>query len=107
MLKNLVKIAKELDQAGFKKEADIVDVIIRRVASEISGDDESEEGSDVGYASEDDIEALLQGADEPLSDEEVEDLNRFQAEEFGEDVDEDELPDDLDVEEWLARQSRR
>lgn len=107
MLKNLVKIAKELDQAGFKKEADIVDVIIRRVASEISGDDESDVDSDVGYATEEDIEALLDGAEEPLSDEEVEDLNRFQAEEFGEDVDEDELPDDLDVEEWLARQSRR
>jgi hypothetical protein len=107
MLKNLVKIAKELDQAGFKKEADIVDVIIRRVASEVSGDDESDMDSDVGYATEEDIEALLEGAEEPLSDEEVEDLNRFQAEEFGEDVDEDELPDDLDVKEWLARQSSR
>jgi hypothetical protein len=107
MLKNLVKIAKELDQAGFKKEADIVDVIIRRVASEISGDDESDGNSDVGYGTEEDIEALLEGAEEPLSDEEVEDLNRFQAEEFGEDVDEDELPDDLDVKEWLARQNRR
>lgn len=105
MLKNLVKIAKELDQAGFKKEADIVDVIIRRVASEVSGDDESDMNSDVGYATEEDIESLLEGAEEPLSDEEVEDLNRFQAEEFGEDVDEEELPDDLDVEEWLARNS--
>lgn len=107
MLKNLVKIAQDLDKAGFKKEADIVDVIIRRVASELSEYDDSEEESDVGYASEDDIEALLHGADEPLSDEEVEDLNRFQAEELGEDSDEEEDPDDLDIEEWLSRQNLR
>lgn len=106
MLKNLVKIAQELDKAGFKKEADIVDVIIRRVASEV-GVDDSDEANDVGYASEEDIEALLEGAEEPLSEEEVEDLNRFQAEHFGEDADEEELPDDLDVEEWLSRQNLR
>ena len=107
MLKNLVKIAQELDKAGFKKEADIVDVIIRRVASEVGVDDDSDEANDVGYASEEDIEALLEGSEEPLTDEEVEDLNRFQAEHFGEDVDEEELPDDLDVEEWLSRQNLR
>ena len=33
MLKNLIKIASDLDKAGLKKEADIVDLIIRRVAS--------------------------------------------------------------------------
>lgn len=40
MLKNLIKIAADLDTAGFKMEADIVDVIIRRVASEM-GEQES------------------------------------------------------------------
>jgi hypothetical protein len=29
MIKNLVKIASDLDNAGFRKEADIVDLIIR------------------------------------------------------------------------------
>ena len=101
MLKNLVKIAQELDRSGFKKEADIVDVIIRRVASEIGDDDDSDDTSDVGYASEEDINSLLEGADEPLSPEEVEDLNKFQAKEFG--SEDEDLPDDDDFREWLAR----
>ena len=45
MLKNLIKIAADLDSAGFKMEADIVDVIIRRVASEL---EEPEEGDQRG-----------------------------------------------------------
>jgi hypothetical protein len=104
MLKNLVKIAQELDQAGFKNEADIVDVIIRRVASKISGDDELDMDSDVGHATEEDIEALLEGAEEPLSDEEVEYLNTYQAERFGKDIEEGDIPDYLDIEEKYSRQ---
>jgi len=51
MLKNLVKIASDLDNAGFRKEADIVDVIIRRVASELGDqEDESEDGMSTGSA---------------------------------------------------------
>jgi hypothetical protein len=45
MLKNLIKIASDLDAAGFKKEADIVDLIIRKVSSEspdLSFEDEGE-----------------------------------------------------------------
>jgi hypothetical protein len=34
MIKNLIKIAEQLDKNGFSKEADIVDIIIKRVASE-------------------------------------------------------------------------
>ena len=94
MLKNLVKIAQELDKAGFKKESDIVDVIIRRVASHTDDTD-----SDVEYATEEDIEALLEGAEEPLSEEEIEDLNRYQAEEFGQ-----EDPDEEDIDEWESRE---
>jgi len=94
MLKNLVKIAQELDKAGFKKESDIVDVIIRRVASQT---DDTE--SDVGYATEEDIESLLEGADEELSEEEIEDLNRYQAAEFGQ-----EDPDEEDIDEWESRE---
>lgn len=105
MLKNLVKIAQELDQAGFKNEADIVDVIIRRVASKISEDDESDMDPDVGYGTEEDIEALLEGAEEPLTDEEMEDLNRYQAERFGKDIQEWDIPDDSDIEEKNSRQN--
>ena len=45
MLKNLIKIASDLDAAGFKKEADIVDLIIKKVSSEspdLSFEDEGE-----------------------------------------------------------------
>jgi hypothetical protein len=63
MLKNLVKIASDLDAAGFKKEADIVDVIIRRVASMV--DDEgareiSEDDASDSIASFEDLEILLE-----------------------------------------------
>jgi hypothetical protein len=38
MIKNLIKIAAELDAKGFAKEADIVDLIIRKVAQTNVGD---------------------------------------------------------------------
>lgn len=64
MLKNLIKIAAELDTAGFKMEADIVDVIIRRVASELGEqEDSSEEGDTRGISttnmSEEDFASLV------------------------------------------------
>jgi hypothetical protein len=61
MLKNLVKIASDLDSAGFRKEADIVDLIIRRVASEL-GDQEgdSEDGMSTGSAGAIDEEELAE-----------------------------------------------
>lgn len=61
MLKNLVKIASDLDSAGFRKEADIVDLIIRRVASEL-GDQEGglEDGMSTGSAGAIDEEELAE-----------------------------------------------
>ena len=60
MLKNLIKIAADLDSAGFKMEADIVDVIIRRVASEL--------GEGEGYDSEGDkIVPLAQISEEDFA----------------------------------------
>jgi hypothetical protein len=70
MLKNLIKIAADLDSAGFKMEADIVDVIIRRVASEL---EEPEEGDQRGIPtvdiSDEDLASLfssLEGLEEEI-----------------------------------------
>jgi hypothetical protein len=61
MLKNLVKIASDLDSAGFRKEADIVDLIIRRVASELGDqEDSSEDGMSTGSAGAIDEEELAE-----------------------------------------------
>ena len=65
MLKNLVKIASDLDSAGFRKEADIVDVIIRRVASELGNQGDSSE-TDVstgsaGAVDEEELAEILSG----------------------------------------------
>lgn len=60
MIKNLVKIASDLDSAGFRKEADIVDLIIRRVASEL-GDQENEvDDRPIGSAGEIDEDDLAE-----------------------------------------------
>jgi len=73
MLKNLIKIAADLDTAGFKMEADIVDVIIRRVASEM-GEQEyypeegGERGNSVINMSDEDFASLV--ASLPVEDEE-------------------------------------
>lgn len=48
MLKNLVKIASDLDSAGFRKEADIVDLIIRRVASELGDQEDDADAGPIG-----------------------------------------------------------
>ena len=95
MLKNLVKIAAELDTAGFKMEADIVDVIIRRVASELGEqEDNSEEGDTRGVSttdmSEEDFASLVAN---------LEGLN--EEDEGG--LDEGEL-DEGSYEEWIARE---
>lgn len=90
MLKNLIKIAAELDTAGFKMEADIVDVIIRRVASELGEqEDNLEEGDTRGVSmtdmSEEDFASLVAN---------LEGLNE---------EDEDGL-DEESYKEWIARE---
>lgn len=50
MIKNLVKIASDLDNAGFRKEADIVDLIIRRVASELGNQEDDADTGPIGSA---------------------------------------------------------
>jgi hypothetical protein len=91
MLKNLIKIAADLDSAGFKMEADIVDVIIRRVASEL-GEGEGHYPEYTGYVpsaemSEEDFASLVASL-EGLSDDE----------------EEDEGLDDESYNEWMARE---
>jgi len=93
MLKNLVKIAAELDTAGFKMEADIVDVIIRRVASELGEqEDNSEEGDTRGVSttdmSEEDFASLVANL-EGLNEEDEEDEGGLDEESY---------------EEWAARE---
>lgn len=100
MLKNLVKIASDLDAAGFKKEADIVDLIIRKVASSV---DESD-GLDLteiptSVASDEELEELLRSEVSPEEAEMYEEVQQRVLEE------EEEEPSDEDFEEWLARQS--
>jgi hypothetical protein len=103
MLKNLVKIASDLDAAGFKKEADIVDLIIRKVAASIedsSQEDENlEDNIPSGFASSSDLDELLQSE---VSDEEkrfYEDLQRRVLEE----EEEEEFPSDEDIQEFYSR----
>lgn len=90
MLKNLIKIAADLDSAGFKMEADIVDVIIRRVASELGEGEgyDSEAGDSVPSAeiSEEDFASLVDSLGGLSEDEEDEGL------------------DDESFEEWIARE---
>jgi len=104
MLKNLIKIAADLDAAGFKKEADIVDLIIRKVAqSADEADDEIENISDENVhsavGSEKDLELLL---NTEVSEEEREMYDAVMKEVLEEE--EEDLPDDLDVFEWRKRQ---
>lgn len=107
MLKNLIKIAAELDNAGFRMESDIVDVIIRRVASEMGSDPQDLSGeSGLNIPSdtmdEGDIKSLLssfEGYPEEEDEGEYEDWEGFdQSEE-----EEEEDPDQLDIDEFLAR----
>lgn len=90
MLKNLIKIAADLDSAGFKMEADIVDVIIRRVASELGEGEgyDSDAGDSVPSAeiSEEDFASLVDSLGGLSEDEEDEGL------------------DDESFEEWIARE---
>ena len=102
MLKNLVKIASDLDASGFKKEADIVDLIIKRVAASIedlSQEDENlEENIPSGFASSSDLDELLQSE---VSDEEKEFYENLQERILEEE--EEELPSDEDIEEFYSR----
>jgi len=108
MLKNLVKIAAELDSAGFKKEADIVDLIIRKVAMSEYSDSEEDNADDVAAssseASDDDFEQILSD----LADQETDEKNaEEELPEYGEESDEDEEweePSEEDVREWESRE---
>lgn len=89
MIKNLIKIAAELDAKGFAKEADIVDLIIRKVAQTEVGDYDpglglsDEERSDIFGGSEfggdpmdEETNDFHEGAPGaiPLTDEQLEDM---------------------------------
>jgi hypothetical protein len=104
MLKNLVKIASELDDAGFKKEADIVDLIIKRVAASIDDsnviEEEYEDGIPTGMASSSDLDEIL-GSE--VSDEERAFYERLQEDVLNQEEDDDSLSEE-DVEEFWSRQ---
>lgn len=107
MIQNLMKIAAELDQAGMTKEADIVDVIIRKVSQHQL---EMGEGEFGGEPNEPDF-------DDPSTPVEEIDADEF-SELFGESTPEeaadrapedDEDPSEEQIDnmfaEWLARQN--
>ena len=58
MIKNLVKIAQGLDDMGLKKEADIVDLIIKKVSQELGQDFDDDQESDI---SEEDFNNMVSG----------------------------------------------
>ena len=64
MIKNLIKIAQELDQQGFSDEADIVDSIIEKV-SKSEAAEEPEEPNDIKRFEVDQAElnSLLRGGE--------------------------------------------
>lgn len=64
MIKNLIKIAQELDQQGFSDEADIVDSIIEKVSNSEAAE-EPEEPNDIKRFEVDQAElnSLLRGGE--------------------------------------------
>ncbi len=99
-----MKIASDLDDAGFKKEADIVDLIIKRVAASIDDSDvieeEYEDGIPTGMASSSDLDEIL-GSE--VSDEERAFYERLQEDVLNQEEDDDSLSEE-DVEEFWSRQ---
>jgi hypothetical protein len=107
MLKNLVKIASDLDAAGFKKEADIVDLIIRKVASSVDESDgldltevPTSVASDEELKKLKELEELLRSKVSPEEAKMYEEVQQRVLEE-----EEEEEPSDEDFEGWLASQS--
>jgi hypothetical protein len=102
MLKNLIKIASDLDDAGFKKEADIVDLIIRKVSSSIIHEDDADVPESV--VSDERLKALLGGGAKATREEmdAYEDLESriLQEQEDEEDV---EMPSDGDIDDLFNR----
>jgi hypothetical protein len=102
MLKNLIKIASDLDDAGFKKEADIVDLIIRKVSSSIIHEDDADVPESV--VSDERLKALLGGGAKATREEmdAYEDLESriLQEQEDEEDV---EMPSDGDIDDLFKR----
>ncbi len=58
MIKNLVKIAQELDDMGLRKEADIVDLIIKKVSQELGQDPDDDQDSPI---SEEEFNKMVSG----------------------------------------------
>ena len=102
MLKNLIKIASDLDDAGFKKEADIVDLIIRKVSSSIIHEDDADVPESV--VSDEQLKALFGGGAKATREEmdayEDLELRILQEQEDEEDV---EMPSDGDIDDLFKR----
>jgi len=107
MIQNLMKIAAELDKAGMTKEADIVDVIIRKVAQHQLEMEEGEFGGELDEPDFDDSSIPV----EEVSDDEFNEL-------FGESTPEemadrapedDEDPSEEEIDnmfaDWLSKQN--
>lgn len=104
MLKNLIKIASDLDDAGFKKEADIVDLIIRKVSSSIIHEDDADVPESV--VSDERLKALLGGGAKATREEmdAYEDLeSRILQEQEEEDEEDIEMPSDGDIDDLFKR----
>ena len=72
MIKNIIKAAAELDQAGFHVEADLIDKIMHKVAQELDEDMDEMEGEEEEEDSEESDFGFLGHEDEDESDEEYE-----------------------------------
>lgn len=72
MIKNIIKAAAELDQAGFHVEADLMDKIMHKVAQELDEDMDEMEGEEEEKDSEESDFGFLGHEDEDESDEEYE-----------------------------------
>lgn len=54
MIKNLVKAAAELDEAGFHIEADLMDKIMQKVAEKMSDSEDEDEEPEFGFMGQED-----------------------------------------------------
>jgi len=70
MIKNLVKAAAELDEAGFHIEADLMDRIMQKVAEELNDLEEDGEEPNFGFMDQDEEEDLSEEEEEDSDSEE-------------------------------------
>jgi hypothetical protein len=103
MLKNLIKIASDLDDAGFKKEADIVDLIIRKVSSRIIHEDDADVPESV--VSDKELLALFKGEEKATKEEmdAYKDLELRILQEQGDEDEDVEMPSDGDIDDLFNR----